>query len=66
MATKMKDGKRRRMEKTGWFFGSVKEFLQLTGEEEACIELRLQLTEARRFGLRATSTTELAHTRGPK
>ncbi len=45
----MKQDKRKHLEARGWKFGTVKEFLGLTDEEAAYIELRLKLTD----GLRA-------------
>lgn len=42
----MKAGKRRRLEKAGWKVGSAKEFLGLTDEEEAVIDLKLALARA--------------------
>ena len=41
----MDDKKRKRLEAKGWKVGTTKEFLQLTDEEEAYIELRLKLAE---------------------
>jgi ribosome-binding protein aMBF1 (putative translation factor) len=42
----MKARKRRRLEKAGWKLGSAKEFLGLTDEEEALIDLKLALARA--------------------
>jgi predicted XRE-type DNA-binding protein len=42
----MKARKRHRLEKAGWKLGSAKEFLDLTAEEEAVIELKLALARA--------------------
>lgn len=42
---KMKASVRRRLESKGWIVGGVEEFLGLTAEEEAQIELRLKLAE---------------------
>lgn len=41
----MRDRKRKRLEAKGWKFGTAKEFLDLTREEAAYIELRLKLAE---------------------
>lgn len=41
----MRDRKRKRLEAKGWKVGTAKEFLSLTPEEEAYIELRLKLAE---------------------
>ncbi len=42
----MKESKRRRLEAAGWKVGSVAEFLALSDEEAAVIELKLDLAEA--------------------
>ena len=42
----MRTGKRRRLEKAGWKLGSAREFLGLTDEEEAVIDLKLALARA--------------------
>jgi ribosome-binding protein aMBF1 (putative translation factor) len=42
----MKEGKRKRLEAAGWKVGSVAEFLALSDEEAAVIELKLDLAEA--------------------
>src|SRR5262249_39509469 len=42
----MNRGKRRRLETAGWKLGSAKEFLGLTDEEEAVIDLKLALARA--------------------
>src|SRR5262245_39029063 len=44
----MTRGKRQRLEKAGWKLGSAKEFLGLTDEEEAILELKLALAQALR------------------
>lgn len=41
----MREHKRKRLEAKGWKIGTTKEFLDLTREEEAYIELRLKLAE---------------------
>jgi ribosome-binding protein aMBF1 (putative translation factor) len=41
----MDERKRKRLEAKGWKFGSAKELLQLSDEEEAYIELRLKLAD---------------------
>jgi len=41
----MRENKRKRLEAKGWKIGTTKEFLDLTREEEAYIELRLKLAE---------------------
>jgi DNA-binding XRE family transcriptional regulator len=53
----MRDHKRKRLERKGWKVGTPKEFLGLTPEEAAFIELRLKLAEglkARRVRSRLT------------
>ena len=42
----MIEGKRKRLEAKGWKIGSTREFLDLTDQEEAYIELRLKLADA--------------------
>ena len=42
----MKSAKRRRLEATGWKFGTVQEFLNLSEEEAAYIELKLALSKS--------------------
>jgi hypothetical protein len=41
----MRDAKRRRLAARGWKTGDAKDFLGLTDQEEAYIELRLKLAE---------------------
>jgi len=41
----MRETKRRRLERKGWRVGNAKDFLGLSQEEEAYIELRLKLAE---------------------
>jgi ribosome-binding protein aMBF1 (putative translation factor) len=42
---KMRSAKKKRLESKGWKVGSVKEFLGLSAEEEAYIEIKLRLAE---------------------
>jgi len=44
----MREEKRRRLERKGWKVGSVKEFLNLSSEEAAYIELKLKLADGLR------------------
>ncbi len=44
----MRDEKKRRLEAKGWKVGSVKEFLGLSNEESAYIELKIRLAEGLR------------------
>ncbi len=49
----MRESKRKRLQAKGWKVGTAKQFLQLSDEEDAYIELRLKLAEglkARRLG----------------
>jgi hypothetical protein len=60
---KMKSSVRKRLQRKGWVVGSVKEFLNLSTEEEAYIELRLKLAEGlksrrRRRGITQTALAE--------
>ena len=41
----MKQSKRVRLERKGWTFGSAKDFLDLSDEEAAYIEMKLALSE---------------------
>ena len=41
----MRESKRKRLQAKGWKVGTAKEFLQLSDEEDAYIELRLKLAE---------------------
>ena len=42
----MKSGKKTKLKKTGWKIGSAEEFLGLTSEEAAYVDLRLTLSDA--------------------
>lgn len=42
----MKANKRQKLEQAGWTFGSVDEFLGLSAEESAYIEMKLALSES--------------------
>jgi DNA-binding XRE family transcriptional regulator len=44
----MREKKRKRLESKGWRVGSAADFLELTAEEAAYIELKLQLAESLR------------------
>src|SRR5712691_9527725 len=41
----MRDSKRKRLQAKGWKVGTAKQFLHLSDEEDALIELRLKLAE---------------------
>ena len=42
----MLDAKRKRLQAKGWKVGATREFLELTDQEEAYVELRLKLADA--------------------
>ncbi len=42
----MLDAKRNRLQAKGWKIGNAREFLELTDQEEAYVELRLKLADA--------------------
>ena len=44
----MNEAKRKRLASKGWKVGTAREFLRLTEEEEAYVELRLRLADALR------------------
>ena len=44
----MREEKKRRLEAKGWKIGNVKEFLRLSDEESAYIELKIRLAEGLR------------------
>lgn len=55
----MIESKRKRLETKGWKIGSAREFLDLTSQEEAYIELRLKLADAlKRQRIRRNLTQE--------
>ncbi|HXB57661.1 MAG TPA: helix-turn-helix domain-containing protein [Vicinamibacteria bacterium] len=58
----MRRGKTLRLEAKGWRFGSAQEFLRLSDEETAYVELRLRLADSlrRRRQKRNLSQTDLA------
>ena len=63
MTSKMKVSKQKALEKKGWVVGSAKDFLGLSAEEQAYIELRLKLAEGlkvqrKRRGLSQTALAE--------
>ncbi len=45
---KMREDKKRRLETKGWKVGSTKEFLRLTDEESAYIDLKMRLADGLR------------------
>jgi len=60
----MRESKRKRLAEKGWKVGSAKDFLGLTPEEEAYIELRLKLADGLKVRRHARGVTQsqLAHT----
>lgn len=58
----MRRSKKERLEKSGWKVGSVQEFLGLSAEETAYVELRLRLSDSlrRRRKSRKLSQLQLA------
>ncbi len=58
----MRRGKKERLEAKGWRFGTAQEFLRLSDEETAYVELRLRLADSlrRRRKKRNLSQTDLA------
>jgi ribosome-binding protein aMBF1 (putative translation factor) len=58
----MRESKRRKLAEKGWATGSVKDFLGLSKEEEAYIELRLKLADGlkQKRQSKGVTQTELA------
>lgn len=58
----MRESKRKKLAAKGWKIGSAKEFLGLSPEEEAYIELRLKLADGlkKRRNSRGVTQTQLA------
>lgn len=58
----MRDQKKARLEASGWKVGTATDFLELSPEEEAYIEIRLRLAEGlkRRRARRKVTQVELA------
>ncbi len=55
----METKKRERLEAHGWKVGSVEEFLNLTADESAYIELRIKLSDAVRHLRKKRSLTQV-------
>ena len=55
----MRDSKRRRLEARGWKVGSAKDFLGLTDQEAAYIELKLRLAASLRECRRRRHLTQM-------
>ena len=56
----MRKAKSERLRSRGWRFGGVQEFLGLSAEETAYVELRVRLADALRNRRRRKSLTQLA------
>ena len=54
----MRDDKRKRLEAKGWRIGNAREFLALTDEEAAYIELKLRLASSLRVRRRRRRLTQ--------
>src|SRR5712691_6833667 len=55
----MRESKRKRLEAKGWKFGSAKDFLGLSPEEDAYIDLKLRLADAVRVRRRRRHLTQV-------
>lgn len=55
----MRDSKRRRLESKGWKLGSAKEFLKLSPEESAFIEMKLELAQGLRVRRERCNLTQI-------
>jgi hypothetical protein len=55
----MRDDKRKRLEAKGWKVGSARDFLGLSSEEDAYIELKLKLADAVRERRRRRHLTQV-------
>jgi hypothetical protein len=59
MGQQMDKAKRLRIEKAGWKIGTVRDFLRLTDDEEAYIELKLELAKRFRAVRQARNLTQM-------
>ena len=59
----MREEKRRRLETRGWKIGGTREFLGLSTEEEAYIELKLKLADAVRRRRQESNLTQVGFAR---
>jgi ribosome-binding protein aMBF1 (putative translation factor) len=55
----MREGKRKKLAAKGWKTGSAKEFLRLSPEQEAYIELRLKLAEGLKVTRQSRGITQM-------
>src|SRR5437879_5515009 len=58
-STTMRETKRKRLKANGWRVGSVSDFLELTPEESAYLELKLALAEALRSKRQSKGLTQI-------
>ncbi len=56
----MKKASTKRLERAGWMVGSARDFLDLSPEEEALVEIRLALGDEVRASRRRANLTQLA------
>jgi ribosome-binding protein aMBF1 (putative translation factor) len=56
---KMRESKRRKLAEKGWAIGSAKDFLGLSKEEEAYIELRLKLADGLKSKRQSKGVTQI-------
>ena len=59
----MRESKRKKLESRGWKVGNAKDFLELSDDEEAYIELRLRLAEGLKTRRQARGVTQVAMAR---
>src|SRR5437867_6052436 len=57
---RMRDEKKRRLEAKGWRVGNVKDFLRLSDEEAAYIDLKLRLASSLKVRRRRRRLTQVA------
>lgn len=55
----MREAKKKRLKAKGWKFGNAQEFLQLTDEETAYIELKLRLAQSLRERRQSRCLTQM-------
>jgi hypothetical protein len=55
----MRDEKRKRLEAKGWKVGTTREFLALSDEEDAYVELKLRLAQGLKVRRRQRRTTQV-------
>ena len=62
----MRESKRKKLESKGWRIGTPKEFLGMTDEEEAYVNLRLKLAEGLKTRRHARGVTQVGLARAIK